>query len=110
MTMPSAQSTSNQVPEYMEQPIQNLAENVFGHHSLECTCVLLDAFFTYDIELRMGDTFIHRMAQYNQVNCVVYMLDCGADPDTKTAIVHPEFPCKIDHMMHMRGRKPSMFS
>lgn len=27
------------------------------------------------------------------------MLDCGADPDTKTALIHPEFPCKEERLV-----------
>lgn len=81
------------VPEYYERIIDQLARNVYRLHTLECVLLLLESYLPYDADLRRGDTFIHRMTQFGQIEIVKYMLDMGADPDCRTAVTHPDFPC-----------------
>ena len=81
-------------PEYFEKVIQELAENKYGVHTLECVALLIEAYIAYDCDLKRGDTFIHRLTQWNQIECVKYMLDLNADPECRTSISQPDYPCK----------------
>jgi ankyrin repeat protein len=86
-------NTNNpKVAEFYENLFQEIAENKFKIYTTECIALLTESYIAYDYELKRGDTFIHRMAQYGHIEAVKYLLESDADPNSRTSLIHPDFP------------------
>jgi 26S proteasome non-ATPase regulatory subunit 10 len=85
-------TTNEKAAKYYEDIIQDIAMNSYKVYTTECIAFLVESMISFEYELKRGDTFIHRMTQFGHIEAVKYMLDCGADPDCRTTLVHPDFP------------------
>lgn len=91
---PQGNTKNPKVAEFFENVFQEIAENRYKIYTTECIALLTESYIAYDYELKRGDTFIHRMAQFGHIEAVKYMLECNADPNARTSLIHPDFPCK----------------
>lgn len=85
------------VTEDLLKHVQEIVTDYYKQHTVEVICYCLQELIPYNTELKEGDTFLHRLVEFGQVEAAKHALNLGIDPEIRTAISHKQFPRKFFH-------------
>ena len=78
----------------LQKHIQEMVEDYYKQHTLEVLCYCLEDLIPYNTELHEGDTFLHRLVEFGQLEAARHVLRLGVNTEIRTAINHKQFPRK----------------